>query len=354
MSVIDHKNLLDDLSEHAPCGSDLEYDVAFVELEQAVRGKAEQQVGDIVTPAEEPDWPDVRRRGLELCACTHDLRVWLHLARALLHTNGLSGLHDALQLILGGVEHHWNQLHPQLDPDDGDDPTLRVNVLMSLCDAETMLRDVRHTPLVVSPVLGRFSLRDIDIAEGRLTAADNGDEIQKATIDAAFRDAEADALRATLEAAEGSLQCLQSLERFVTEQVGVGAAPSFPPLADLLREITHVVQQQLALHHDDETIPAEQVDAESLTTTGTGTPAQTDSRGGIRSREDVIRVLDEVCEYLGRHEPSSPVPILLKRAKRLVHKDFMAILRDLAPDGVSQAEMIMGFDETVESDEAEN
>ena len=46
--------------------------------------------------------------------------------------------------------------------------------------------------------------------------------------------------------------------------------------------------------------------------------------------------------YYERHEPSSPVPLLLKRAKRLVAKDFMEILRDLAPDGVDQAERISG------------
>lgn len=340
MSVIDKEILLAALSEDAPCGPDLEYDAAFIELEQAVQGKAEQQVGDTITPAEEPDWRDVRRRSLELCERTRDLRVWLPLARALLHTDGLNGLHDALQLILSGVERHWSQVHPQLDPDDDNDPTLRVNVLMSLSDAETILRDVRHTPLVVSSALGRFSLREIDIADGKLTPSDDGEAVQTTTIDAAFRDAGADALRATLEAAEGSLQCLQSLERIVTEQVGVEAAPSFAPLADILRNAAHVVQQQLALHPDGEAATAEETAAEP--SAPAGAQVQAGSRGGIQSRDDVIRALDEACEYFRRHEPSSPVPILLNRAKRLVHKDFMTILRDLVPDGVSQAEMFMG------------
>jgi type VI secretion system protein ImpA len=64
--------------------------------------------------------------------------------------------------------------------------------------------------------------------------------------------------------------------------------------------------------------------------------------GAISSREDVLRVLDRVCAYFAQHEPSSPVPLLLKRAKRLVSKDFLEILRDLAPDGVAQAEAIRG------------
>ena len=65
--------------------------------------------------------------------------------------------------------------------------------------------------------------------------------------------------------------------------------------------------------------------------------------GEIASREDAIRMLDKICEYFDRHEPSSPVPFLLKRAKTLVVKDFMAILLDLAPGGAEQANLIFGI-----------
>ena len=66
--------------------------------------------------------------------------------------------------------------------------------------------------------------------------------------------------------------------------------------------------------------------------------------GEIRSRDDAIRVLDRVSEYFRRNEPSSPVPLLLQRAKRLISKDFMEILRDMAPQGLSEAEKIGGLD----------
>jgi type VI secretion system protein ImpA len=66
--------------------------------------------------------------------------------------------------------------------------------------------------------------------------------------------------------------------------------------------------------------------------------------GRITSRDDVVRMLDRICEYYERNEPSSPVPLLLRRAKRLVSKDFMEIMRELVPDGVAQAEKIRGTD----------
>ena len=64
--------------------------------------------------------------------------------------------------------------------------------------------------------------------------------------------------------------------------------------------------------------------------------------GEIATREDVVRVLDKMCDWYARAEPSSPVPLLLRRAKKLVHMEFMDIIRDLASDGVSQVERIRG------------
>ncbi len=64
--------------------------------------------------------------------------------------------------------------------------------------------------------------------------------------------------------------------------------------------------------------------------------------GEINSRDEAMRVLDKVSDYFVRHEPSSPVPMLIRRAKRLVSKNFMEIVRDLAPDGLPQVEKIRG------------
>ena len=70
--------------------------------------------------------------------------------------------------------------------------------------------------------------------------------------------------------------------------------------------------------------------------------------GEIRTRDDVVRTLERLCDYFRKHEPSSPVPLLLQRAKSLVAKDFLAILRELTPDGVAQAEVIVGVEKKEE------
>jgi type VI secretion system protein ImpA len=57
----------------------------------------------------------------------------------------------------------------------------------------------------------------------------------------------------------------------------------------------------------------------------------------------VINALDRIVDYYARHEPSSPIPILLTRAKRLVNADFLTIVRDMAPSGVENVNLIGGL-----------
>jgi type VI secretion system protein ImpA len=46
------------------------------------------------------------------------------------------------------------------------------------------------------------------------------------------------------------------------------------------------------------------------------------------------------------HEPSNPAPLFIRRAQRLMRKDFVEIVKDLIPDSLSNLERLAGgFDE---------
>jgi type VI secretion system protein ImpA len=64
--------------------------------------------------------------------------------------------------------------------------------------------------------------------------------------------------------------------------------------------------------------------------------------GEIRTRGDVVRALERISAYYAKHEPSSPIPLLVERRKRLVTMGFLDIIRELAPDGVRQIETLSG------------
>jgi type VI secretion system protein ImpA len=67
-----------------------------------------------------------------------------------------------------------------------------------------------------------------------------------------------------------------------------------------------------------------------------------------QSREEVVRELDRLCAYYDTHEPSSPVPILLRRAKRVAGMTFIELVRELAPNGINQMEALRGPETTEE------
>ena len=343
MSAIDIETLLAEISTDEPSGPDLEYDAAFSELERSAEGTPERQVGDSILPAEEPDWKSVKKLGVELLSRSKDLRIALLLSRALLSLDGLPGFRDGLLLLGGLVERYWPTVHPQLDPDDDNDPTMRVNILASLCAQDGILRELWYAPLVSSRALGRFSLRDLAIASGEVSAAE-GDEAPPtmSAIDAAFMDADVESLQETSTALQQSIEQVRAMEEFVTEQVGTGNAASLAEVVKRLDEARVVVDDRLARRGaavEGEGDVAGEAGGEPG---GEGAASKARISGEIGSREDVIRTLDKVIQYYMRQEPSSPVPILVERAKRLATMDFLEIIKNLAPDGMTQVELIRG------------
>ncbi|MGY0674528.1 hypothetical protein ACW3SO_12320, partial [Xanthomonas campestris] len=66
------------------------------------------------------------------------------------------------------------------------------------------------------------------------------------------------------------------------------------------------------------------------------------SHWGIAGPDDVMRRLEEICAYYARNEPSSPVPMLLRRAQRLVGCDVLALMKELAPGGIDELQRVTG------------
>jgi type VI secretion system protein ImpA len=53
-------------------------------------------------------------------------------------------------------------------------------------------------------------------------------------------------------------------------------------------------------------------------------------------------MLDKILAYYQRHEPSSPVPMLIERSKRLAPKSFYEIMEELAPESMNQLNLLRG------------
>jgi type VI secretion system protein ImpA len=360
MAVFDVEKLLTPVSPDVPCGENLEYDADYAAMEKAAEGKPEQQYGDKVIAGEEPEWREVRAKALDLMGRTKDLRVGMQLARSATWTDGLNGLGDAMAVLAGLVERYWDGVHPQLDPEDGNDPTLRLNTVAALTDPSSMLRAVREATIVRSRGMGKFSYRDLQVAAGELPPPSGSAKIEQSAIDGAFGDCDAEELKTTAAAVKQALQSTRAIEKSLGDRVGATMGPPLDSFPDLLNSMSRLLDHKLAARGISGEEP-QSVDEASTAMAATGNANGEEANGqpaangrsasaplkltgDITSREDVIRALDRICDYYKRYEPSSPVPLFLNRAKRLASKSFLEILRDLTPDAVNQALAISGLE----------
>ncbi len=333
------ETLLAAIADDSPCGTDLEYDPQFVALETVARGKPEQQIGDNIIPAEQPDWVAVREQAEALLARSKDLRVAVLLARALVRVNHLPGLRDGLALLHGLLERYWEQVHPVPAPDDPDDIIIRLNALAPLGDAECMLLDVRNALLVVSGPHGRVSVRDVLLATGKLQPLKGETVLSPAQIESAIAAAAARD-SASIDAARASLESVNAIYRLLSDKVGTDRATDLRSLSGMLKLVVQTCNA--ATHQPGEV--AEEGAAEESAGVAVATPVSRPAVAGeIRSRDDALRALDAVCKFYELTEPGNPAPLLIRRAQRLINKSFVEIMQDLAPDSLSQIRNIAGL-----------
>jgi type VI secretion system protein ImpA len=329
-AIVNLDALLEDAIEAPPCGPNLEHDLLFFELEEAARPKPEQRIGDAVRPGEDAKWPRVVELGEQLLRRSKDLRIAVLLTRGLTRTEGILGLAGGLDVVHGLLERHWDHVHPVLEADHDNDPTERINVLASLADPDALIKDVRDSDLVSSREHGQLRARDVEIALGRLVPLAGAGASRPlhevhAQIAAAF--AEDLAVPSALRAARERVLAIEAL---LAERVGGERAVDLKPLSQSIGSLQEACDVALGVRGADEP-GAEHAGR---------TAALID--GEFRDRAEAVRALELVCRYLERHEPSNPAPLFIRRAQRLMTKNFIEIVKDLLPDSLASLERLTG------------
>jgi type VI secretion system protein ImpA len=345
VNVFDADAILTELSVDAPCGSDLEYDAAFLELEELAKGKEEAQFGATVIAGEPPDWKAIRKACLALFTRTRDLRIAIHLTRALLETEGVAGFTQGLVVLDRLLDANWDHVHPQLDPDDDNDPTMRVNALAALIEPTTVLRTLKAAPLIDAGVAGRVSLRDIEIANGEMPAPAGEEAPTMTLIEGIFLNVDLGVLQQSAAVLEEACVRIEHIESQLTERVGAARAIDLTELTRLLKRARDFTAQRAQRRAP---VEAAEVGNEAGASHADGDAAQSGANAPARKdeitgRDDVTRLLDKLCAYYERHEPSSPVPLMLLRARRLVTMSFLEIVADLAPESMASVRQVGGI-----------
>ena len=327
---MDTDKLVQPLSQEPPCGANLE-DTQLLASFDAFRvfGQATPLSPDV-------DWREIRSHSIEALEQSKDIRLLAHLAAAELRTSGLTAFIDLLGVASGWLDAWWAQVYPLVD----DDAILRRNALNGFADPMAVLDALRRIPLVAHRQLGAVSFRNLEVAAGRITpvegepAGPNEDQIR-----AIFAATPSDELVALSGELQRGLDVLRKITDTMSEQGGgTEAVPEFAALQAIFAKMQSAVKPFLPVEGAGAGEGAPEGEAAAAGTAGAaGVP------GSIRTREDAVRVLDTVAEFFRRTEPSSPVPIFIDRAKRLVALDFLKLIEDVAPDALGDIKRLGGI-----------
>ncbi len=338
---MDLTSYLEPRGDDAPSGENLEYDPAFTDLEIAAQPGEERQMGDEVVAAEEQDWGDVEGKSLAVMDKSHDLRAAVYLAEAVLHTKGLPAFATSVGYVKSLLEDFWDSCHPELDEDDGD-ATMRINAVRGLASTDRIVRALRRTGLTESRMFGHMTLRHLEVAEGKINMPPDMDDIPDATsVAAAFKDTDDEVLAANADAVAGALDDVAAIDAVFSDKTP-GEGPDLEPLSDVLKHIKQALARYADVGEVDED-DAGDTDAGAAPAAARAAAPGPSGGGAINSPDDVTMMLDRIMDYYARCEPSSPLPVLLERAKRLVNADFLTIIEDMAKEGLDEVRQIGGL-----------
>ncbi|MBP9905605.1 MAG: type VI secretion system protein TssA [Rhodoferax sp.] len=338
--MVDLSRLAEPLSDASPCGIDCEYEGDFLALSQAVVGKPEQQFGDTVIPAVEPEWRSVERMATELLSRTKDIRVVVWLTLASTHLHGVAGFSAGVSLVLSLCERYWDDVHPRMVIDGDEDPYLRINALSALSDSgggfsdgSGIMRTFRASSLVSQPL--QITVRDVELC----MAKDSSARYSDAQITMAL----ANAAKANVGAVDDFRQAraaITALNVLVGERFGSGEQPDLSAMMALLKSVSLMIDrvgEGSTGSASDDSGPEELENPGAVENSGSLVAS-----GAIRSRADVNRALERICEYLERYEPSNPAVLFARRAQNMLDRNFLDIMLELSPDSVQQLQLITG------------
>lgn len=365
-SVLDFESLLAPIEDDNPVGENLRYEGTYDQIKEARRQDEALAQGDWSRDLKVAEWPKVIQLATTaLQKKTKDLQIAAWLVEGITKHDRLdrwAGLRDGLQLMRKLQELYWDNLYPEIDPDDDEGPlTARANVLAALDERLGVI--VNELPLTAGAKYSYLQYQEakqFDIPENlasldfdqqeKFNALRLQAEAERRITGEDWRKAKA-ATNYEFISAHSALvnDCwdqMQALDAVMDEKY----ARATPGLGGLKKSLTEI--RALLDILVKEKRPADVSGGEDGAATGEETSAGVASGGGIaiaagaiRSRQEALRQIEKIAEFFRQTEPHSPIPFLLLRAVKWGNMPFEMVWADLIKEGAALETMreTLGF-----------
>ncbi len=328
------EELLNPISESAPCGENLRYSPVYLKINEARREEDDLLTGDRKTA----DYAVVVRLAEDALATkTKDLQLAAWMTEGLVTQQGFPGLRDGLALCLGLLERFWDGLYPEIEDGDAE---LRAAPL------EGMARRLEHAVRSVKLVNEGYNAYQYQdsrmVGYENPNASDKEREAREKKLAAGKLDPEVfdKAFVATPKAyylqserdLDTSLQSLEQMQNVARDRFG-DDAPSFEKLKRAIEEVRRIVHTLLQKKRETEPDPIEQSAAAPAggAPSGAGDAAASPqgAAGGATAgatilsfstetgeRRQAIAAVCSTAAFLRQRDPLSPAPYLMLRGLR--------------------------------------
>lgn len=329
-----------------PCGTDLEYDPEFIVLAGRIAAKSDAQYGDFVGIPEPVNWGEVDRECRRLMMRSKDIRLAVIFTRCRTRLSSAAGLAEGLRVLSAWLAAFPDDVHPQLSVDSDRDAALeiRMNALQALTDTDGLLSDIREISLTKSSAT-RLQLRDIEraFAHPRPSDALAPESVSLQLDDLSVQQP---ALFSALDEAIASVEEIEAWARVHLE----GYEPDFASLRRILKHVSGRATQHPAaaplVQGFDDAAPAANHDELGVEPdlSAVEVPPPVAERNapraeaGVSGREEALNAMRAARHWFERHEPSSPIPVLLRRAEHCVGKRYSELVHAVPNELIAQWE----------------
>lgn len=394
--AFDFDKLSAPISDDAPCGPDLRDDPLFRDIEDAPGEFASQTAGDL---------RKVVNRCVEFLEKTKDQMPAIVAVQASARAGDFGVANAALQLIKSFGEDYWEDFHPGpaeemaigrvnelsalsrpaalilplqragiarmpapstveftsamliqasetvLEWTSADDAAMAAKITsgaMSAVAAKTAKsthEGARLLRVIMRSIAPAAAAADAaaEAAAGVSSTVEGVDGAQAVTI--------ALALRAQIVAAAPPLRAMSDmLYDIMAIYDGHSVdSPSFGPVVAQLKSMDAAIDGFLSIFPDPNVVvevAADETQGEGATIANGPAAAarpRAFSADMPRTRADVVAAIDAICRYYVENEPTSPVPLMLKRINSWVNKDFMELIREIAPNGADEVTHLLAI-----------
>lgn len=359
-------------------GSELRNDPRFhaVErlMEPAARSFRLESIKSGGTGGVNIDWSEVLSQSADLAASGRDIRLLVIVARALTNAESFDGMTQGLGLLTATVEQYWDTVHPVLreaaSPREA--ATRRINALFQLENNDNgLLCDLEFTTVLSPRGIGPITVGDLcagglsrsqaqaempsGLGDKEMAELFARHEARVNRVTAACRAQAAERpeeMAALVQSVGAARTALAALEAALTARVGEnGVGVKFKELDKMLGRA--LAPLAAALAQDASGAPASEVTAMTessapapMTNGAHPPPAAAGSiPGAVNSRRDVERCLDMIIDFYERTEPSSPIPHLARRMRKMVPMNFLQLMEEIAPSGMKEFKNVAGVDD---------